>query len=155
MKLAIRAVFLVTLAALLPAGSCHWAFTSGSGDPPPDGGAIIIVESATFGGWTPTEVGSLPGVLSVTRGWSGRAMPFFGAMLAGWTGHSHATRIRFDATQISYAELVAAVRAERIGRLTVTVYPHSAGQKQDALAQFPADTLPRLRLRESGKFVAR
>ena len=152
-----RLALLLALAALLPAGSCSWAFTSGSSEKNPDGGGTVIIvggESATFGGWFPTRVGTRPGVLAVTRGWEGDGpLPWLGTLLAGFTGHVHATRVRFDPVRISYAELVAAVRAERLARPSVTVFTESSAQRDAARAQFPAGAAPLLRLRSAGHFT--
>jgi len=154
---AARLVLLAILASVLSASSCSWAFSSNpDGDPPPDGGGtIIIIEDATFGGWDlATVLSGRPGVLSVTRGWNGGALPFLGPDWVGWTGHSSAVSVRFDAARVPFAELVAAARAGRAGKASMTVWAHSDSQRAQALSVFPADSLPRLRLRDAGPFTA-
>jgi hypothetical protein len=154
---AARFVLLAVLACLLSASSCTWSFHSdgnGEDDPPPDGGTVIIVETATFGGWDlAPALSGRPGVLSVSRGWNGGALPFFGAEWAGWTGHARVVRVRFDTAAVPFAELVTAARAARASSPRVTVYAHSDQQRADARSIFPAESLPRLRLRGAGAFT--
>ena len=158
MKSAIaRLSLLLVLAAILPGGSCFWSFKSGDGNDDDDdfnGGIIVIVEEATFGGWDVGPVlGSRPGVLSVTPGWDGGMLPFLGASLAPWTGQARVSQVRFDPAQVSFAELVGAVRAERLGTWRMSVYAASPEQELEAAALFPAGTLPQLRLRTAGCFT--
>ncbi len=70
------------------------------------------IESATFGGgcfWCMEAVYErLPGVLSVTSGYAGghTANPTYHEVCGGATGHAEVTQIKFDATKISYAQLL-------------------------------------------------
>ena len=158
MKSAIgRLSLLFLLGAVLQGSSCSWAFKSDTSDDDNgqnDGGTIIIVETATFGGWDIGPVlGSRPGVLSVTSGWNSGLLPFLGAELAPWTGQAQVSRVRFDPSQVSFAQLVGAVRAARQGTWRMSVYAASPEQEQAAVAQFPPGTLPLLRLRTAGSFT--
>ena len=70
------------------------------------------IETATFGGgcfWCMEAVYErLPGVLSVTSGYAGghTANPTYHEVCGGDTGHAEVTQIKFDATKISYAQLL-------------------------------------------------
>jgi len=70
------------------------------------------IETATFGGgcfWCMEAVYErLPGVLSVTSGYAGghTVNPTYHEVCGGDTGHAEVTQIQFDATKISYAQLL-------------------------------------------------
>ena len=70
------------------------------------------IETATFGGgcfWCMEAVYErLPGVLSVTSGYAGghTANPTYHEVCGGDTGHAEVTQIKFDATKISFAQLL-------------------------------------------------
>jgi hypothetical protein len=157
----LRLALLLLLAGVLAGSSCVWKFSSGSGDdddrdPDDDGGGIIIIEDATFGGWDLARaLAGRPGVLAVKRGWTGGSLPFLGAGWTSWTGHVRAVRVRFDASVTPFEELVRVARVERADAPRLTVYAHDDGQEQAARSVFPADSLPRLRLRSAGRFIAR
>ena len=154
---AARATLLLLLAGVLSGSSCTWAFSTGdSANDGQGGGEVVVVQNATFGGWDlGPALSGRPGVVSVQDGWNGGALPFVGEMFAPYTGHLRATRVRFDPARISFAELVQAVRAERHAFRRMTVFMHSPEQGQAAAKEFPADSLPRLRLRTAGSFVPR
>ncbi len=153
---AVRLSLLFSLAVLLSGGSCSWKFESDHDDDDDrdKGGTIIVVEEATFGGWdVAPRLRDRPGVVSATGGWNGGALPFLGAEWAGWTGHRRVTRVSFDPAAGSFEDLLAAVRAERADEPRVTVYAHTDAQRQSARTAFPAESLPRLRLRTAGDFT--
>jgi hypothetical protein len=156
-RIAARAFLLLLLASVLAGGTCTWAYCSGDGCDHNDDnndGSTTAVEIGTFGGWDLGPVLSpLPGVVSVQAGWNGGKLPFFGSALAPYTGHLRATRVHFDPSSVSYAELVRAVRSARADTLRMTVFAHSPGQEAAAAHEFPADSLPRLRLRTAGTFT--
>jgi len=158
-RTAARAFLLLLLAGVLFGGTCAWAYCIGDGcdhNDDDNDNSIMAVEIGTFGGWDLGPVLSpLPGVVSVQAGWNGGKLPFFGSALAPYTGHLRATRVRFDPSSISYAELVRAVRSARADSLRMTVFAHSPGQEAAAANEFPADSLPRLRLRKAGTFTPR
>ena len=70
------------------------------------------IETATFGGgcfWCMEAVYErLPGVLSVTSGYAGghTVNPTYHQVCGGDTGHAEVTQIKFDATKISFAQLL-------------------------------------------------
>jgi len=70
------------------------------------------IETATFGGgcfWCMEAVYErLPGVLSVTSGYAGghTVNPTYREVCGGDTGYAEVTQIQFDATKISYAQLL-------------------------------------------------
>ena len=76
-------------------------------------------------------------------------------MFAFWTGHRRVTQVRFDPKQTSFAEVVRAARDAEAGSLRLTVYAYSTEQRVAAANEFPADSLPRLRLRNAGTFTPR
>ena len=156
-RTAARAALLLLLASVLSGSSCSWAFTTGDNANDGEGGGTVVVsENATFGGWDLGPVLSpLPGVLSVRPGWGGSSLPFFGEGLVSWTGHRHVTQVRFDPALTSFAEVVRAVRAARAGNRSMTVYASSPEQRVAAANEFPADSLPRLRLRTASPFTPR
>lgn len=151
---ALRALAALLLAGLLCGGDCHWAFSSGDDDDDGDhdGGTVIIVDEATFGGWDlQDELAARPGVLSAQRGWNGGA-PFLGPSLARWTGHARVVRVRYDAGATGLGTLVRVARAARAGERRLTVYVRDEAEADVARAAFPADSLPRLRLRDVSGF---
>lgn len=150
----LRALALLMLASLLCGGDCHWAFSSGDSDDDGDhdGGTVIIVDEATFGGWDlADELTAEPGVLSVQRGWDGDA-PFLGPSLARWTGHARVLRLRYDVAATDLTRLVRAARAARAGERRLTVFVRDEAEADAARAAFPPDSLPRLRLRDVDAF---
>jgi hypothetical protein len=158
-RTAARAFLLLLLGGVLSGGTCVWAYCSGDhcdNNDNNDDGSTTADEIGTFGGWDLGPVLSpLPGVISVEAGWNGGNLPFFGSALAPYTGHVRATRVRFDPASVGYAELVRAVRSARADTLRMTVFSHSPGQEDIAAHEFPADSLPRLRLRTAGTFTPR
>jgi len=156
-RTAARAALLLVLASVLSGSSCTWAFQTGdSANDGQGGGTVVVSENATFGGWDLRPVLSpLPGVVSVRAGWGGSSLPFFGETLVPWTGHRRVTQVRFDPAQIGYADVVRAVRAARADSPRMTVYAHSPAQRVAAANEFPADSLPRLRLRDATTFAPR
>lgn len=71
------------------------------------------LEKATFGGgcfWCIEAVfGQLPGVKSVVAGYAGghKANPSYEEVCSGTTGHAEVAQINYDASTISYKELLA------------------------------------------------
>ena len=156
-RTAARAALLLVLASVLSGSSCSWAFTTGdNANDGQGGGEVVVVQNATFGGWdVGPALSGRPGVVSVQSGWDGGSLPFLGEMFVFWTGHRRVTQVRFDPRQTSFAEVLHAVRDAEAGSLRVTVYAYSTAQRVTAANEFPADSLPRLRLRNAGTFTPR
>jgi hypothetical protein len=156
-RTAARAALLLLLASVLSGSSCSWAFTTGdNANNGQGGGEVVVVQNATFGGWDlGPALSTRPGVVSVRSGWDGGSVPFLGEMFAFWTGHRRVTQVRFDPKQTSFAEVVSAARAAQANSLRLTVYAHSTEQRIVAANEVPADSLPRLRLRNAGTFTPR
>lgn len=110
------------------------------------------IESATFGGgcfWCMEAVYErLPGVLSVTSGYAGghTANPTYHEVCGGATGHAEVTQIKFDATKISYAQLLDVFwqahdpttlnrqGADTGSQYRSAIFPHSSEQRAEAEA---------------------
>jgi peptide-methionine (S)-S-oxide reductase len=97
-----------TLTTLLVAGALNFAATAQSTNVM----STNQIETATFGGgcfWCMEAVYErLPGVLSVTSGYAGghTTNPTYHEVCGGDTGHAEVTQIKFDATKISFAQLL-------------------------------------------------
>lgn len=155
LRIAAHVALLLLLASVLSGSSCSWAFTTGDhANDGQGGGEVVVVENATFGGWdVGPALSGRPGVVSVQPGWDGGSLPFLGEMFVFWTGHRRVTQVRFDPAHTSFAEVLRAARAAEATSLSLTVYAHSTAQRVAAANEFPADSLPRLRLRNAGTFT--
>jgi hypothetical protein len=156
LRLPLRLLGLAALALLL-GGGCVWSFSSNTSGNDPNGngqgGTIIIISNATFGGsgFAPL-LADLPGVTRAQTGWEGNG-PFFGAWLAGWTGHRPVSRISFDTGKLTLAQLLAAARERSTGRW-VNFYARDEAQATEARKAWPAHGTPELFIRRAAGFIS-
>ena len=152
----LRLLGLLVVAVMLSSGTCVWAFKSDpDGDDSKDneGGAVIVVQEATFGGSSlAAGLQGVPGITKTQVGWEGRG-PFFGALFSGWTGHRRVSRVRFDPAVLSFEQLLAEVRG-RSQQSWVSFYARDAAQAGEARAAWPLAATPRLVLRRTSRFVS-
>ena len=154
LRAASRLVLLVALASVLGGATCSVSYNSGD-DHQNNGGTSgtgTTADTATFGGVElSARLGDVPGVLKAEAGWDGDGL-FLGEWLAQFTGHRHATRVRFDPAKLSFADLLARVR-ERTSRPAVALLARNAGQAGAARAAWPPETAPRLVVRRAQGFT--
>jgi len=150
----VRLLGLAALAFVL-GGGCVWAFssnTSGNNTTDGQGGTVIVISNATFGGSSMSvSLADVPGVTLAAAGWDGDG-PFLGAWLASWTGHRRVSRISFDTSKITLEKLLAEARLRATGRW-LNFYAQDEAQASQARKAWPAGSTPELYIRRASGFI--
>src|SRR5262245_40802410 len=107
-----RAILIAALALAIVYAWLRGAFVLASSAPAPEPIVPASARVATFAaGWfwsAESAFEHLPGVLSVTSGYTGGSVanPTYAQVSAGATGHAEAVEVRYDGTRVTYAELL-------------------------------------------------
>ncbi len=157
-----RSVFLILIINLMLFGQARLAHPAA--EPNTGGETMDTVNTATFAGgcfWCmepPFE--KLPGVLSVTSGYTGgtKDHPTYEEVCSGTTGHAEAVQIRYDTATISYNDLLEVFwrnidpttpnrQFSDVGtQYRTAIFTHDEEQRRLALES-------KERLQQSGKFA--